>query len=882
MGIGNAGPPVEVERGLVRLLEKVVSASKEKPQCVVLTTKPTIWIDFGSLRDLKIVDVSGMLPTSSATESQLESSVVGRLLSAGWPPENIKTQHSIGPRFAGTRVVDIALTNNSGEVVAVVEVRASVRMDSRVELQLKEAMNNTGSPFGILTDGTRSILHSKNGVIEELRELPSPERFGIGEKDSSTAKREKVQPSEKREIAIQRCNDVRGLMEYIGSQKPSFAMVDHTLPFGVVGMDTHSLGAFGLSNLETSEPAVIMASLMSGLAFIEQITAVFPRAFCYRNSARLVRELLARTRRLSLIVELPPSTLMLYTAIGLTVISLSSNPVPAGVLLVPLTSQGDLVDVDTWSWSANLISTLQGKSNQVSVEPFDLNKAWTITDYHLSIEKLSERLSVIGEVVKLSEVCRIIPGLKHSRIETPKGTPFLRGRDVSREPQSIAELTKFRGDADENAPARIRAGDILLQRIGSNPSSMVAGPGLQGSIASDTIFILRQRDERMSSTALCEFLRSGPGQEMLASTLRSATVPTLSIASLGSLLIPLASLEISQALEELSKTAELLKVQTEKIGAFRSEIFQADSKDLLSTSIQSMRRTINAIKESVASADTVSFQIRNFYPYFLSFTYRSLASVDSPSERFAGQLRLSENIIVFVACVELAICEPADRKAIGKNLLLWGGISPGHWQRVIMDGARVLEGYESRLAKSLASLLRGKTQTTFARNINDLIELKNDFKHDRGPKTDAEYQEYLPRTQTLLDDCMEKLAFFIEHPIRLVSTVDRVRGSNLVRLEVSRCTGDHPAWPQERIEYTEALTRGDLFIELATQSLASLYPFITVQICPTCKARESYFLDKWDDDRKTALLKSFERGHPIKNSEVGGDILKSLYENRPP
>src|SRR2546427_6027851 len=155
----NVGPPGEVERGLVRLLENVVTAGREKPQCVVLTTKPSAWIDYGSLSDLKIIDVSGMLPTPFTTESQLESRVVGRLLLAGWPAENIKTQHSIAPRFAGTRVVDIALTNNSGEVVAVIDVKASIRMDSRAELQLKEAMNSTESPFGILTDGTRLTLH---------------------------------------------------------------------------------------------------------------------------------------------------------------------------------------------------------------------------------------------------------------------------------------------------------------------------------------------------------------------------------------------------------------------------------------------------------------------------------------------------------------------------------------------------------------------------------------------------------------------------------------------------------------------------------------------------------------------------------------------------
>jgi hypothetical protein len=71
--------------------------------------------------------------------------------------------------------------------------------------------------------------------------------------------------------------------------------------------------------------------------------------------------------------------------------------------------------------------------------------------------------------------------------------------------------------------------------------------------------------------------------------------------------------------------------------------------------------------------------------------------------------------------------------------------------------------------------------------------------------------------------------------------------------------GDHPGLAQEELAFPRPLPRGDLFIDLGGENWVPLYPFVSVKVCPSCRTREIYFIDKWENGR--IKLKSFERGH---------------------
>jgi len=166
----------------------------------------------------------------------------------------------------------------------------------------------------------------------------------------------------------------------------------------------------------------------------------------------------------------------------------------------------------------------------------------------------------------------------------------------------------------------------------------------------------------------------------------------------------------------------------------------------------------------------------------------------------------------------------------------------------------------------------GPTKEAFRSRIEQLIRLKNDFKHDRGPKTEEDLRQATTGTQEALQDVMRELGFFTEHPIRLIRDVSGIRGSRSVNLNTLLTIGDHPGFTQQQINYPEPLTKNDLYIEAGKDDWTALYPFLVPYNCPQCKNREFYFIDRWQGKTGPATLKSFEHGHSQSINEIGNAL----------
>ena len=121
---------------------------------------------------------------------------------------------------------------------------------------------------------------------------------------------------------------------------------------------------------------------------------------------------------------------------------------------------------------------------------------------------------------------------------------------------------------------------------------------------------------------------------------------------------------------------------------------------------------------------------------------------------------------------------------------------------------------------------------------------------------------------------MKPLAFFANYPIRQVEDVKVSRSGDKFLLKCLRYLGDHPSFPQEDVVFDRALPEGDLYLDLGNQSWVSLYPFIVTMNCAYCKAKETYFIDMWDQRRGTARMKSFERGHTMSNPEISDALAR--------
>lgn len=273
----------------------------------------------------------------------------------------------------------------------------------------------------------------------------------------------------------------------------------------------------------------------------------------------------------------------------------------------------------------------------------------------------------------------------------------------------------------------------------------------------------------------------------------------------------------------------------------------------------------------ISSGDQLEYQISSSYPFPLAFGFRSLTSIVDARDLYREQLRVAENLLTFLASVSLPLLRNQDRdKAEIDPAQYWlSGISPGDWKDIIGRCSKVFAAYEDNpLALAISRLSIRSEKKGFGKDVATLIRAKNDYKHDRGPVILEDIADAARETQERLKRCMEPLAFFIDHPIRQVEDLKVNRSGDEYLLKCLRYTGDHPSFPQEDVVFHRGLPEGDLYLELGNQSWVSLYPFIVTMNCAHCKAKETYFIDMWDQRRGTARMKSFERGHTMSNPEV--------------
>jgi len=237
-------------------------------------------------------------------------------------------------------------------------------------------------------------------------------------------------------------------------------------------------------------------------------------------------------------------------------------------------------------------------------------------------------------------------------------------------------------------------------------------------------------------------------------------------------------------------------------------------------------------------------------------------------------------MLAFLGSVSLAILDKEDYERAQLDLKLpWqGGISFGAWKLIVQRSAKVFESYENDpLASDICKLRIGSEKKGFGADIAALISARNDFHHGRGPVMEEDIVEASNDARERMQRCMDALAFFTQYPIRLVQDFDVDRRNGNFMLKCLRLEGDGPGFPQEKVGFPKALPRGDLVLDLGDENWVQLYPFIVASNCPSCRYRETYFIDRWNDRKGMAVLKSFERGHTEEQKEISG-ALAALAE----
>ncbi len=158
--------------------------------------------------------------------------------------------------------------------------------------------------------------------------------------------------------------------------------------------------------------------------------------------------------------------------------------------------------------------------------------------------------------------------------------------------------------------------------------------------------------------------------------------------------------------------------------------------------------------------------------------------------------------------------------------------------------SKVFAGYGEPLANAIYGLKIRTEDKGFGRDVGAFIRAKNEFKHDRGPKTLDATMAATEEVQETIRRCLWALDFFASYPMRGPESPD--------------------AGPYLQTDGDERL---------------ALYPFIISGAGLGSGSAQMYFVDAWDTKKGAARMKSFESGDTISVPEIS-EALRSWKDAR--
>ena len=211
-----------------------------------------------------------------------------------------------------------------------------------------------------------------------------------------------------------------------------------------------------------------------------------------------------------------------------------------------------------------------------------------------------------------------------------------------------------------------------------------------------------------------------------------------------------------------------------------------------------------------------------------------------------------------------------------------GGISAGKWAQIVRETTRALRSLVYRYvpaSPAFSSLWwkagRKFRQTRTAEILERLVQLRNDFHHNRGPKTPERFEEAAADIQHKLLEVLRNLRFLTRYPLWYVTDCEAQRSMPQFKVTYKLCMGNHPRFEQHEAEHDHSLVRRCVYLR-SGGCLFDLTPWIVLRVCPTCGDEAMFFVDSVDRKEEDITYKSFERGHTDRCTEYWEDIARPL------
>ena len=531
-------------------------------------------------------------------------------------------------------------------------------------------------------------------------------------------------------------------------------------------------------------------------------------------------------------------------------------------------------------WLEGLRRFVEGEVPSVGAVETVSSESWDCRPDTKAVAESLSRLQGVAHVASLGDLCTISAGIARALVRTEEDEA---GQDgvLLIQPSQIrdgtvllpSQRTAIRGAVP--ADAFLEDGDILV--ASSVPESGLRSGifhGPQGATYSGQLIRVRPTSDAVTSSYLATYLQSPTGSRFAAAAATGqAGLRQIRLADLAQLPVPILTPEQMAIVCEVRETEEQLKRAVSEIASKRVMIFEASDEAALAADLELLERLGKVTAASTQAIPDLTYQVSNFYPFPIAYGFRLLASETDASKLYVAQLRFAEKLVAFLGSLALALMQPQDREQSGitRSNQLSGNISMGTWLDIARAGCTTIGGYTGHpLARSLSELFTGAgRRESFRTDLDTLVKHRNDFDHERDdrPVSDDDFIRASTELSEIIDRCVERLAFLMDYPIRLVQDFDAT-DEDTIAMVFHFYRGDHPAHAVETLEVARPLRKGRLYIDTGAPGWVKLSPYLNVMTCPRCKSVETYYIDGVQRRSPSANLKSFERGHSERSNEA--------------
>ena len=484
----------------------------------------------------------------------------------------------------------------------------------------------------------------------------------------------------------------------------------------------------------------------------------------------------------------------------------------------------------------------------------------------------------IYKSVPLGDLFTVIMGCRFAHeIDDAHGIPVIRGRDLALPNPSPEGIQKFVAPKDLPPACFAKKDDILVQRIGDTPRCFLVPDGWQKCLVGDTLLVLRPKNQGVDVESIYHFLSSTAARRVFALLPTGITIRTLTARSLSQSRVPILPPLVGRTVAESQKTEIRIRELADQLRRKREEVFDAVSEDQLRRGIAALQVSQVVVERGLSQVDDLDYRLRNFYPLPLAYPYRLVDAEHEPIRIVKQVYQNAEGLLAFLASLMLALVDRFTGENRKRLLRAWGGKGAtfNNWLSVADCTGRLVGRDRGLIHASLHGLLGDRMQpTAFAEAITWLVDRRDDF-HDRDWPVGDETDRLIAQLKERMARCFAEIGFLLQAEFLLVLDFDADRDSDALNAKCLVYAGDHPGCRRTERLIRARLKKQDLYLALDADTWVSLYPYISVHYCHHCKARETYYVDKWNRG-EPAALKSFERWHGEESPEISLALERAL------